>query len=64
VAASGNGNGQQWLETAHENPDSWWADYVEWLGQQSGEMVAAPAKTGNSTYKGLEAAPGRYVLEH
>jgi polyhydroxyalkanoate synthase len=37
---------------------------VEWLGQQSGEMVAAPAKTGNSTYKGLEAAPGRYVLEH
>jgi polyhydroxyalkanoate synthase len=64
VPAGGNGNGQQWLETAHENPDSWWADYVEWLGQQSGEMVAAPSKAGNATYKGLEAAPGQYVLEH
>lgn len=57
--------GQAWLESsAQEKPDSWWADYVEWLGQQSGDMVAAPAKPGNTKHKVLAEAPGSYVKEH
>lgn len=53
-----------WKATATEVPDSWWPDYATWLAPLAGDDVAAPTKQGNSTYKPLEPAPGRYVKEH
>lgn len=56
-------NGDSWLKTATETPDSWWPDYANWLSGQSGSKVSAPAKAGNAKYKGITAAPGTYVKE-
>lgn len=51
----------QWLATATEHAGSWWPDWIQWLTQQSGTRVSAPARLGNDTYLPFEDAPGRYV---
>jgi polyhydroxyalkanoate synthase len=53
---------KEWLETAQEQPGSWWPVWAEWLAEQAGGMVAAPRQPGNRRYPAIEAAPGRYVL--
>jgi polyhydroxyalkanoate synthase len=53
---------KEWLETAQEQPGSWWPVWAEWLAEQAGGMVAAPKQPGNRRYPAIEAAPGRYVL--
>ncbi len=63
VAEGSMPNGQSWLQTAKETPDSWWPDYAKWLATQSGKQVAAPAKAGNAKFKPIMAAPGSYVNE-
>lgn len=63
VAEATNVPAETWLRSATENQDSWWPDYTQWLGNQSGSKVAAPTKSGNTKYKPLGSAPGTYVLE-
>ncbi|HLO64402.1 MAG TPA: class I poly(R)-hydroxyalkanoic acid synthase [Azonexus sp.] len=51
-----------WLAAAEERKGSWWADWAGWLKPLSGEQ-RAPRKPGNTKYKAIEPAPGRYVKE-
>ncbi|NTV11370.1 MAG: alpha/beta fold hydrolase, partial [Zoogloea sp.] len=53
----------EWLEGATEHKGSWWLHWMEWLKPRSGKLVAARLKQGNTKYKPIEAAPGRYVKE-
>jgi polyhydroxyalkanoate synthase len=52
-----------WVESAERLTDSWWPDFVAWLGERSGEKKAAPAALGGAGMAPLEPAPGSYVLE-
>ncbi|WP_298603145.1 PHA/PHB synthase family protein [Zoogloea sp.] len=63
VGESGASVPEEWLETATEQKGSWWLHWVEWLRPKSGDMVAARNKPGNTKYKVIEPAPGRYVKE-
>ena len=54
---------EAWLRSAEEQPGSWWTDWSKWLAQFGGAQKAAPKGFGNSKYKAIEAAPGRYVQE-
>lgn len=51
-----------WLTAADEMKGSWWTDWSAWLKPLSGEQRAA-RKIGNTKYKAIEPAPGRYVKE-
>jgi polyhydroxyalkanoate synthase len=50
-----------WLAGAAETKGSWWRDWDRWLAQFAGGEAAAPRVLGNSTYRPIEPAPGRYV---
>ncbi len=50
-----------WLRTAQEHAGSWWPEWSAFLAEYGGVQVAAPRKYGNTTYKPVEPAPGRYV---
>jgi len=54
---------EAWLLAAKEQPGSWWTDWSKWLAQSGGAQKAAPKSFGNTTYKVIEPAPGRYVQE-
>lgn len=54
---------QSWLDTAQENPGSWWNDWASWMKDHSAGEKAAAKTLGNAKYKEIEAAPGRYVKE-
>ncbi len=51
-----------WLTAAEEKPGSWWHDWSAWLKPFAGEQ-RSPRKPGNTKYKPIEPAPGRYVRE-
>ena len=51
-----------WLTAAEEKKGSWWSDWAAWLKPLAGEP-RAPRKPGNTKYKPIEPAPGRYVKE-
>lgn len=56
----------EWLTGAKQVKGSWWHDWHRWLSEKSGAQ-RKPRKPGNSRYKPIEKAPGRYVkvrLEH
>ncbi len=53
---------QDFLEQAAKVPGSWWPDYVQWLGERSGELRPAPKKLGGPGHRALGRAPGTYVL--
>lgn len=53
-----------WLESADRHTDSWWPDFVAWLGERSGKKQSAPEVLGGAGMAPLEPAPGTYVLEH
>ena len=55
------GDAAAWLRTAQEHAGSWWPEWSAFLAEHGGVQVAAPRKYGNTTYKPLEPAPGRYV---
>lgn len=52
---------EEWLAGATEHPGSWWPQWSQWLAASKGGTTKAPAKLGNTTYKPIEPAPGRYV---
>ena len=54
---------EQWFKKAKEVPGSWWNDWANWLEPMKGGEVKAPAKPGNSKFKPIEPAPGRYVKQ-
>lgn len=57
-----NEHWEQWFDRAEKRPGTWWDDWTVWLGEQSGELVAAyPAE--NRKFPALADAPGTYVLE-
>jgi polyhydroxyalkanoate synthase subunit PhaC len=58
----GKGN-DAWFESAKSVDGSWWNHWAEWLKKQAGRSVPARTKLGNTKYKTIEAAPGRYVME-
>lgn len=49
---------EDWLAKAVQSDGSWWPHWAKWLEQYSGKQV--PARTPK---KGLENAPGSYVLK-
>ena len=51
----------KWMESAKEQPGSWWTEWSTWLAPHAGGQIAAPASLGNRRYKPIEPAPGRYV---
>jgi polyhydroxyalkanoate synthase subunit PhaC len=53
-----------WLESADRHTDSWWPDFVAWLGERSDKKQPAPEVLGGAGMAPLEPAPGTYVLEH
>jgi polyhydroxyalkanoate synthase len=52
----------EWLETATQQPGSWWELWTEWLTDRSGPLRNAPRKLGNAKYSTLDKAPGLYVF--
>ncbi len=54
---------EEWQSSARSVSGSWWPHWKGWLGGRSGKEIAAPKRPGNSTYKEIEPAPGRYVKE-
>jgi polyhydroxyalkanoate synthase subunit PhaC len=52
---------EQWLSSATEHPGSWWTTWSDWLKPQGGRWVDAPKQPGNTKFKAIEPAPGRYV---
>ncbi len=52
---------EDWLSGATEHAGSWWPEWAQFLADNGGEDVKAPAKPGSRGYKAIEDAPGRYV---
>ncbi len=53
----------EWLAAAKDIKGSWWPNYSKWLEQFGGGKIPASKTFGNTQYKKLEAAPGKYVKE-
>jgi polyhydroxyalkanoate synthase subunit PhaC len=51
----------EWIAGAKETPGSWWPEWSAFLAKNGGKKVPAPRKPGNTQYKPIEPAPGRYV---
>ncbi|HWD66476.1 MAG TPA: class I poly(R)-hydroxyalkanoic acid synthase [Caulobacteraceae bacterium] len=51
---------EAWFAGAEQHPGSWWPHWAAWLGERSGDKIAArdPAK---GVYPPLEDAPGSFV---
>jgi polyhydroxyalkanoate synthase len=58
-----NGAAADWLENAEERPGSWWPDWDAWMKRHSSATVPAPTQPGNTRYRFIEKAPGRYVKQ-
>jgi polyhydroxyalkanoate synthase len=54
---------QGWLADATENKGSWWNDWATWIKQFADGEKPASKGYGNTQYKPVEPAPGRYVKE-
>ena len=52
---------KEWLAGATEHAGSWWPEWSAFLMKYSGKKVNAPRKYGNTKFKPIEPAPGRYV---
>jgi polyhydroxyalkanoate synthase len=52
-----------WLAAAQQRAGSWWQHWSDWLSRRSGKRVPAPTACGNSRFRILEPAPGRYVRD-
>ncbi|MBI2316981.1 MAG: class I poly(R)-hydroxyalkanoic acid synthase [Betaproteobacteria bacterium] len=54
---------QDWLGGAQEVPGSWWTDWNAWIARFGGARTKARKRLGNSRYRPIEPAPGRYVKQ-
>ncbi len=63
IGTAGPAGPEAFLAGAEKRQGSWWLDWREWLGQRSGEEVAAPASLGDERHPVLMPAPGSYVFE-
>lgn len=54
-------DGAEWLSGATSVAGSWWTHWAAWIARHAGKKVAARRTLGNTIYKPIEAAPGRYV---
>ncbi len=54
---------EAWKEGSEFFEGSWWSYWSESLLKKSGKKIPAPKALGNSKYKEIEPAPGRYVKE-
>jgi polyhydroxyalkanoate synthase subunit PhaC len=52
---------EAWLQSATEQPGSWWPDWSAWLASHAGADKPAPKAPGTRKFKAIEPAPGRYV---
>jgi polyhydroxyalkanoate synthase len=52
---------EQWMAGAQRHEGSWWEHWAGWLGERSGEQVAAPQSVGSPRFPAKELAPGNYV---
>ena len=55
------GQYEDWVASAKENPGTWWLHWIEWIAAQAPEKVEARQPGG--TQETLGDAPGTYVLE-
>jgi polyhydroxyalkanoate synthase len=53
----------RWLETASQQPGSWWKHWSGWIKRRGGDQIEAPRSYGNAEFREIEPAPGRYVKE-
>src|SRR5829696_6561705 len=53
---------KEWLDSAETVQGSWWPDFVTWLGERSGEEIAAPTDLAGELEE-LTEAPGTYVFD-
>ena len=63
IGHAGPAGPEAFLASAEKRQGSWWLDWREWLGQRSGEEVAAPGSLGDRRHPVLMPAPGSYVFE-
>ncbi len=49
-----------WLGAATAHSDTWWNDWIAWLGERAGERITPPA-IGSERHPVLGDAPGSYV---
>jgi polyhydroxyalkanoate synthase len=52
-----------WQKTAKFHDGSWWTPWSERLSKKSGKKIAPYKTLGNTKFKVIEPAPGRYVKE-
>ena len=62
VADSNPDDPAEWLAAADTEQGSWWPDYLQWLGERSGDEVPAPTTLGGDL-EILADAPGTYVYD-
>ena len=51
----------EWLAGASEHQGSWWVDWIPWLEERSGKLIAPPS-LGSDEFPPIMDAPGTYVL--
>ena len=56
-----DGDSDHWKAGAELNDGTWWDDWVPWIAEQGGAMVAAPERLGSESYPPMGDAPGTYV---
>ena len=52
---------QKWFDKAQHHAGSWWPCWLQWLGKQSGKLVAKP-EFKKIPYPGKYNSPGKYAL--
>lgn len=52
---------ENWLANATRQPGSWWPEWLNWLKEESGQLITAPDITA-LRYQSLIAAPGSYIF--
>jgi len=52
-----------WFDSAEQHRDSWWPDFMAWLGERGGKKKPAPDSLGGAGMLPMEPAPGTYVMQ-
>ena len=52
---------EEWLDNAELHEESWWDDWLRWLGERSPEERPMRRRLGSRAYPALDPAPGLYV---